>query len=323
MRVLDIAINSIQFLSLREKILLKKNIDSLSELVILSKEKLSSIVQTKHPRAVWNPEVIAATAEKSFDIMQAKEIKGVCFGEAGYPVLLSLINDAPYAIFFRGSLECLSKPCVSVVGTRRICTDTAQATLDFSRNACLCGQTVVSGLANGIDSFAHKGALSSEVGCCTAAVLPCGIETVVPYGNRHLAAKIISDGGAVLSEYIPGTPAEVYRFVQRNRLVAALSSATVVIQAPPASGALITADFALGYNRDVMVHSAAFCEQAKRESAKAAFFAGKNENTLERFLEEGAPLINNYADYVSARRDAPGTHVCKKTVQLELGLEYG
>lgn len=310
MRVLDIAINSIQFLSLREKILLKKNIDSLSELVILSKEKLSSIVQSKHPKASWNPEVLVASAERSFEIMQSKGIKGVCFYESDFPVLLSLINDAPYAVFYRGNPECLSKPCVSVVGTRRICIDTAQAALDFSRNACLCGQTVVSGLAYGIDTFAHRGALASEAGCCTAAVLPCGIETVVPYGNRGLAAKIIKDGGVVMSEYAPGTPAEVYRFVQRNRLVAALSSATVVIQAPPSSGALITADFALGYNREVIVHSAAFCKQAKRESAKAAFFAKNKECTLERFLNEGAPLINNYADYVSVRRDAPGTHIC-------------
>lgn len=323
MRVLDIAINSIQFLSLREKILLKKNIDSLSELVILSKEKLSSIVQSKHHRALWNPEVVAASAEKSFEIMHSKGISGVCFSDRKYPVLLSLINDAPYAVFYRGNIECLSKPCVSVVGTRRICADTAKATFDFSRDACLNGQTVVSGLANGIDSFAHKGALASGAGGCTAAVLPCGIETVVPYGNRGLAARIIRDGGAVLSEYAPGTPAEVFRFVQRNRIVAALSSATVIVQAPPASGALITADFALGYNRDVVVHSAAFCEQAKRESAKAAVFAKENVNNLEHFLSEGAPLIDDYADYIAVRRDAPGTHICKKNVQLDLGFEYG
>ncbi len=313
MEILDIAIASISFLSLREKKLLKKNIDSIDKLALLSIDELSSIVSRSLRRVVWNGVKCKALAEKSLAIMNTKDIKGVfCFQE-DFPAMLRTIPDAPYALFYRGNLKALSKRAVSVVGTRHICQESAKAAFDFAKEAALDNCVVVSGLANGIDSFAHKGALSSLIPESTVAILPCGIESVVPLGNRNLALQIIKNQGCIASEYIPGTPAEPWRFVQRNRLVAALSSCTVVIHAPDGSGALITADFALDYNRDVVFHDGNFCKAAtsSKPNGKKALRSSK------KFLEEGAPLIKNYADFVQVQQQEPGFQNCKNKGQLE------
>lgn len=316
MDVLDLALAGIGFLTTREKKLLRKNIDSLDNLALLSIEDISSITGRK-TRGGWNGSLAKALAQKAEAIMESKDIHGAVCGEADYPAMLGTINDPPYCFFYRGNIEVLGKKCVSVVGTRRICQETAVAALEFSRDAAADGQTVVSGLANGIDSFAHRGALQSGAESSTAAVLPCGIESVVPYGNRGLASAILKNNGLLCSEYLPGTPAEQWRFVQRNRLIAALSPATVVVQAPKGSGALITADFAVSYNRDVVFHNAGFCEQAKLCEGQDGKKAKENASSSERYVLEGAPVIENYADYVRVMESPPGTFSMKDR-QLEL-----
>ena len=251
MNILDIAIASISFLTFREKILLQKNIDTLDRLVILSIEELSSIIG-RSVKSPWQAQSIAKLAEFSLKIIETKGIQAVRYDDEDFPPLLREIFDPPYMIFYRGNLNALQKKCISIVGTRKVCEEAAKSTLDFAKEAALDNRLIISGLANGIDSFAHRGALSSCVGASTAAVLPCGIDTIVPTANKKLADHILRDNGCFLSEYIPGTPAEKWRFVQRNRLIAALSPAVLVCQAPAGSGALITADFALEYNRDVL-----------------------------------------------------------------------
>ncbi len=317
MDIIDIAISSIQFLSLREKILLRKNIDSLHNLCILSRDELSSIIRRPISKAFWNGDECAFLAEKSLRIMDAKGIEGVVYGSPEYPVMLSTIKDAPYAFFFMGCRSCLLKKCVSIVGTRRICGDAAKATHDFACDAASDGLTVVSGLANGIDTFAHKGALDSGKCGSTVAVLPSGIDTIVPYGNKSLAFSILKNGGLIASEYIPGTPCDKFRFVMRNRIIAALSSCTVVMQAPKGSGALITADFAIGYDRDLIVHEAAFCEEARKIADREDRLAKKNARSLSQFIEDGAAVVGSYAEYVSVMKDPPGMHSCVKWNQLE------
>ena len=160
MELIDIALSYIWFLTNREKNLLKKNIDSLDKLALLSIEDISSIVGRKS-RAVWNGMETKALALRASSIMESKNIKGAVWGSAEYPAMLATIDDRPYAFFYRGNLEVLRKKCVSVVGTRRVCQDTAVAALSFSRDAAIDGQTVVSGLASGIDSFAHRGTIQS------------------------------------------------------------------------------------------------------------------------------------------------------------------
>ncbi|MCI5524443.1 MAG: DNA-protecting protein DprA [Spirochaetia bacterium] len=313
MNSLDIALSSITFLTRNEKILLKNNLDSLSALAVLSSKDISLLIGREIKTKCWNGKVTAALAEKSLSIMESQGIEAVLYNSSEYPELLKQINDAPYALFFRGNLKAVTeKQCVSVVGTRRICRICAEAAFDFAKTAAASDFCVVSGLAFGADCFAHKGALSAGVKSATCAVIPSGIDTIVPYSHKSLAGVILSNGGCILSEYIPGTPAETWRFVQRNRIIAALSRSTVVIQAPEGSGALITADFAIDFNRELMFHKSCFCAQALK--VKAGISENKKLRNAASYIQDGAPVIENFADYVSVLKDEPGKHSCTITI---------
>ena len=304
MEVLDLAVASIGFLSPKEKRKLRGSLNSLDELERLTGGDLAQIVG-RRPRAFWDGKMCSADAQKSYSVMCAKGIRSTLFFENDYPAMLLTIKDFPYALFYLGNLEALKKRCVSVVGTRKACALTAQATLDFSRDAASSGWCVVSGLAYGIDSFAHKGALSSGVKASTVAVLPCGADTVVPHPNRVLAANIVKNGGCLLSEYVPGTQAENWRFVHRNRLVAGLSSCTLVSHAPVGSGSLITADFAVDYGRDVTFLAAGLSDEAKSVEGNK----NKSYRNSDKFLADGAPVVQGWEDFLALQKEAPGQRV--------------
>lgn len=321
---LDLALSALYFLTLKEKILLRKNIDRIEHLAVLSIEDISFLI--KRPlgsRISWDGNELLRQTRLARSIMEGQGISACCYEQPEYPALLKEIFNPPYCIYYRGDVHCLGKECISIVGTRNVCREAASATLDFAREAALDGLTVVSGNANGIDSFAHRGALASGKEGSTACILPCGIDTIVPVGHKAMVARIIQTGGVVLSEYIPGTPAEKWRFVQRNRLIAALSPATVVMQAPPGSGALITAEFALEYDRDVMFHSCAFCEEAQKREAgtlekRKSLNSGKAVRSCTSYIDSGAPVIASYGEYKNALRDAPGTYAVLEDGQLSL-----
>src|SRR5574344_905448 len=268
-----LAIAQISFLSLKEKIILRKNLDSLDKLALMSMEDISQVVGRVVQSTCWSGKQTAAEAKKSAYIMEKMGIRAVLYDEAEYPALLREIFNPPFMLFYRGDVSVLAKQCVSVVGTRKICRECAQAAFSFAKDAALDGLTVVSGLAYGTDTYAHKGALAAneagKVAGTTAAILPCGIDTVVPSANKVLAGHILKTGGCIASEYIPGASSEPWRFVQRNRIIAGLSPATVVIQAPPGSGALITAQFATEENRDLFFHTSGKCGEALRTAALA------------------------------------------------------
>ncbi len=142
----------------------------------------------------------------------------------------------------------LSRPAVAVVGTRSCSPYGAHVARWLGRELARAGATVVSGLARGIDAEAHRGAL--ENGGPTVAVLGCGIDRDYPRAHAQLAARI-AEVGLIVSEYKPGEEPAPWRFPARNRIIAGLAGATVVVEARAKSGALITADFALDENRDV------------------------------------------------------------------------
>jgi DNA processing protein len=170
--------------------------------------------------------------------------------ERAFPRLLAAIHDPPAGLFLRGSgsLELLGGPCVAVVGARACSSYGAVVARRLGRELAQAGAVVVSGLARGIDAEAHRGAL--EGGGSTVAVLGCGIDRDYPQAHARLAARICEDG-LLVSEYEPGVPPAPWRFPARNRIVAGLCAATVVVEARARSGALITADFALEEGREV------------------------------------------------------------------------
>ena len=168
----------------------------------------------------------------------------------GFPRLLRAIHDPPAGVFLRGGSEpeILSRPAVAIVGARASSGYGASVARSLGRELAAAGLVVVSGLARGIDGEAHRGALAG--GAPTVAVLGCGIDRDYPAAHAELACRV-ADAGLIVSEYAPGVEPAPWRFPARNRIVAGLCAATVVVEARERSGALITADLALEEGREV------------------------------------------------------------------------
>jgi DNA processing protein len=196
--------------------------------------------------------------------------------DPGYPQLLAQLHDPPVELFVRGRGDALVEPAVAVVGARSCSGYGAQVARTLGRELAAAGLVVVSGLARGIDGEAHRGAL--EAGGTTVAVLGCGIDRDYPRIHAGLAARI-RESGAVVSEYPAGTEPAPWRFPARNRIIAGLTLATVVVEARERSGALITSDFALELGREVF---------AVPGEITAALSAGTND-----LIRQGAtPLLS-------------------------------
>lgn len=170
-------------------------------------------------------------------------------GRPGYPALLGELHDPPPRLYLRGGpAELLDLPAVAIVGARSCSPYGAQVARELARELGAAGAVVVSGLARGVDGEAHRGALAASG--LTVAVLGCGIDRDYPRAHAQLAGRI-AESGAIVSEYAPGVEPSPWRFPARNRIVAGLARATVVVEARERSGALITADFALELGREV------------------------------------------------------------------------
>jgi DNA processing protein len=169
--------------------------------------------------------------------------------DAGYPPLLAEMHDPPERLYVRGGeIELLTKPAVAVVGARSCSSYGREVARALARELAAAGLVVVSGLARGIDGEAHRGAL--DAGGPTVAVLGCGIDRDYPRAHAELARRV-AETGAIVSEYPAGVEPAPWRFPARNRIIAGLALATVVVEARERSGALITADFALELGREV------------------------------------------------------------------------
>ncbi len=176
------------------------------------------------------------------------EIEILLWSDEGYPERLGHLVDPPPVLFARGRLELLGRPSVTIVGSRRSTAYGRRSAEALAAQMALRRITVVSGLALGIDGASHRGAL--EVGGDTIAVLGSGIDLIQPASHRRLGERIAREG-LLLSEFLPGEPARAHHFPRRNRILAALSSAVVVVEAAEKSGALITVEHALDLGRDV------------------------------------------------------------------------
>jgi DNA processing protein len=166
-----------------------------------------------------------------------------------YPAHLAAVASAPETIHVRGRITRDDALAVAVVGSRRATPYSLEIAQRLAFDLAARGVTVVSGLARGIDSAAHRGAL--DAGGRTIAVLGSGVDVIYPPENRRLAERII-ESGAIVSQFAPGTRPMAYHFPERNRVIAGLSLAVVVVEAAEKSGALITAGFAGELGREVM-----------------------------------------------------------------------
>jgi DNA processing protein len=190
-------------------------------------------------------------AGKELNFLERHRIDALYFRDPGYPRRLKECHDAPILLYAKGSQGMDPGPCLSVVGTRRassygtlLCRELVEGLAGM-----LPGLTIVSGLAYGIDAIAHRAAL--EFGLPTVAVLGHGLDTLYPSSHRDLAKRIIA-GGALVTDFHSGMGPERNNFLRRNRIIAGMADATLVVESAEQGGALITAGMAHSYGRDVL-----------------------------------------------------------------------
>jgi len=261
-------------------------------------------------------------AQRQITSLSQAGIRVLCRTDAEFPALLQTIPDPPQLLFFRGSLDCLAAPTVAIVGARRATRVGLEIAHTLAQRLAALGIVVVSGLALGIDSAAHRGALSggkralsgesalsegesalggkgalSEKAAlsaatedlstgCTIAVLGSGLDCLQPATNRGLGRSLVARGGLIISEYLPSQRAAPHHFPERNRLISGLSLGVVVVEASDRSGSLITARLALEQGREVM--------------AVPGSLGHANARGCHRLLKAGAALVEDERDILDA-----------------------
>lgn len=221
------------------------------EIYKLTKEELVNINGIGEAIA---KEIIISKNEKilNYHIKYMKEnnIKIININEREYPQVLKEIYDPPISLYVKGNIEKLNNKNIGIVGCRECTTYGKKSAEYFSYNLSKQNINIVSGLAKGIDSYAHLGSLNTGN---TIAVLGNGLDMIYPKENLELANEIIKRGGTIISEYPCGTKPDKMKFPARNRIISGISSGIIVIEAKEKSGTLITVDFALEQGRDVFV----------------------------------------------------------------------
>ena len=238
----------------------KKWLMSLNELNCKPEELLSSISKTSVSKSA--PNNTYKTASVLLEKISEQSVKKalvwldgateryiITFGCPEYPDMLKTLDSPPLVLFIIGNPLLLQQPQIAMVGSRRASHQGKSIAEDMATALANAGVTVTSGMALGIDAAAHKGALKG-VGK-TIAVMGTGPDTIYPYKHRSLHNDIVTEEGAIITEFFPGVPAKAWHFPRRNRLIAAISLGTLVVEAKIKSGTLITANLAADLGRDV------------------------------------------------------------------------
>ncbi|MBI5147697.1 MAG: DNA-protecting protein DprA [Parcubacteria group bacterium] len=257
-------------------------------------------------REIWEREFSGektADPEKEWQRMEKEGIRLLLRDDADFPASLREAPFPPFGIYVLGEIPALA-PFVAVVGTRKATSYGREAARKIAGELSAAGVVIVSGLAMGIDTAAHEGALG---GGRTIAVLANGLDRVYPAQNANLAKKILAGGGALISEYPIGSESLPRRFLERNRIISGLSLGVVVVEAPARSGALNTARFALDQNREVF---------AVPGPVSHSNYVGSHQ-----LLKSGAALATEAADILDALNIEAENPALEKAVQEADGEE--
>jgi DNA processing protein len=238
------------------------------------------------------PESIESILKREFhekaeeESLKVREIGGdvLILDDGSYPYLLREIADPPITLYVKGDWQaCFDAPCVAVVGSRKCSTYGENASEMLARDLAANGVCVVSGLARGIDTAAHRGAIAAKGK--TIAVLGTGIDAVYPKENVKLAGQILDAGGAIVSQFPLNTPPLRDNFPYRNRIISGLSLGVLLVEASERSGSLITARLAMEQNREVL--------------AVPGNITSKNSFGTNYLIKSGAKLIQQWQDVVA------------------------
>ncbi len=238
------------------------------------------------------PETIESIMKREFEDRAEKELAAVrelggdvlILDDGSYPAPLREIDDPPITLYVMGDWQaCFDQPCVGVIGSSRSSTYGQNASEMLSRDLASRGICIVSGLARGIDTSAHLGAI--RAGGRTIAVLGTGLDSVYPKENAKLAKEIVESGGAVVTQFPLGTPPLKDNFPYRNRIISGLSLGVLVVEASERSGSLITARLAMEQNREVM--------------AVPGNITSRNSIGTNYLIKAGAKLVQQWQDVVA------------------------
>jgi DNA processing protein len=217
--------------------------------------------------------------EETLDQLEKHRVTFITFDDDHYPSTLKEIFDPPPVLFVRGQLNGLANYSVAIVGSRKATAYGKTAAERLSGELAGCGVNIISGMARGIDTAAHRGALGAKG--YTVAVLGCGADVVYPRENKMLFDEI-TEKGAVITEFPLGSAPEPWHFPSRNRIISGLSQVVVVVEAADKSGALITTDFALEQGREVM-------------AVPGSIYSNMSKGPI-KLLKQGAKLVTGAAD---------------------------
>jgi DNA processing protein len=238
------------------------------------------------------PETVESIVRREFHDKAEEELQKVralggdvlILDDGSYPYLLREIADPPITLYVKGNWQaCFDAPCVAVVGSRRCSTYGENAGLMLARDLAQKGICIVSGLARGIDSAAHKGTIEAKGK--TVAVLGTGIDNVYPKENARLVEQILDADGAIVSQFPLGTPPLKDNFPYRNRIISGLSLGVLIVEASERSGSLITARLAMEQNREVF--------------AVPGNITSRNSFGTNYLIKDGAKLVQQWQDVVS------------------------
>jgi len=223
-----------------------------------------------------------------------------------YPDSLREIDSPPAILFYRGNPDCVMGKCVTIIGSRKCSPQGERATVKISRQLSEAGIVIVSGLAMGIDTAAHRGCL--EGGSPTAAVLACGMDVDYPAENSRLSKRILESGGVLFSEYPLGFRANKHVFSVRNRIMSALGCAVIMMEAPIKSGCMLTVHHALEQGRDVYAYpgipDTVWSEGAHHLLRDGAIYFTSASDILEDLKWESKKPVAAMAD-IQAEYDLP------------------
>lgn len=246
----------------------------------------------------WRPRI---DLDSEMEKMEKAGVKAYTYHDPEYPARLKEIYDYPPLIYVRGSLTPEDEFCISVVGTRQATVYGRQVTEEMVEGLTRCKITVVSGLARGIDTVAHRRVL--ETGGRTVAIFACGLDTVYPSENLNLARRII-DQGALISEYPVGAKPRPDNFPRRNRIMSGMSLGVLVIEAGESSGAMITAHMALEQDREVFAIPGSILSPVSKGTNK--------------LIQEGAKLVRSCTDILEELNLTASVRLRPSGLQIEM-----
>ena len=276
------------------------------------------IIRKAYHAGQWQAEV--DKIGKTLDQFQAQIVP---ITSEDYPPQLQQITKPPPLLYIRGNPHCLNLPQLAIVGSRRMTKGGEVIATSWAKSLAASGFTITSGMAVGIDSCAHRGALEAHQGV-SIAVIATGIDRIYPSRNASLAEQIIEKGGALVTEFAPGTPPLPAHFPQRNRIISGLSLGVLVVEAALKSGSLITAKYALEQNREVFAIPGSMnspqskgCHQLIKQGACLV------ETTAELVEEIAGPLATYGEKYQHLTQNStelkPADELChEESLLLEL-----